>query len=280
MNLANTAMLASIIASLVTLPAASASATGDFEAVGAQLVGASEEEFSQTPQTVTEHIGPDRMEKVVETALGTARFESSDDSFVSTLESPERRIVKEQEPGKTVSELESSGVTYTVTETASSVSRTCETPRGTRETTIEDGSRDTTYTGIERQQVAERCEQTRERLQDGLTQLATMAVDLGMAEEEISITALDEETEYVELTNTGPVPVDLANWTVADAAGNGYTFDSVTLEPEESLRLHSDEAAEDCDRLCWDQVVWNNGGDTAVLTNDDGEQHDSFSYGE
>lgn len=280
MNIANSAMLASIIASLVTLPAASASATGDLEAAGAQLVGASEEEFSQIPQTVSEHIGPDSMETTIETSLGTARFESSGDTFVSTLESPDHRIRKEQGPGETVSELEGSSVTYTVTETPAARTSECETPRGTRETTIEDGERETTFTGTERQQVLQRCDDARERLQDGLTELATMAADLGMAESEISITDLDEEAEYVELTNTGPVPVDLANWTVEDDSGNGYTFDPVTLEPDESLRVKSDEAAADCERFCWDQVVWNNNGDRAILTNADGEQQDSLSYGD
>jgi hypothetical protein len=280
MNIANSAMLASIIASLVTLPAASASATGDLEAAGAQLVGTSEEEFSQIPQTVSEHIGPDSMETTIETSLGTARFESSGDTFISTLESPEHRIRKETEPGETVSELEGSTVTYTVIETPSTRTTECETPRGTQETTIEDGERETTFTGTERAEVLQRCDHAREQLQDGLTELATMAADLGMAEQEVSITELDEETEYVELTNTGPVPVDLANWTVEDASGNGYTFDSVTLEPDESIRLKSDEAAADCDRFCWDQVVWNNGGDTAILTNADGEQQDSLSYGD
>jgi len=273
-------MLASIIASLVTLPAASASATGDLEAAGAQLVGASEEEFSQIPQTVSEHIGPDSMETTIETSFGTARFESSGDTFVSNLESPDHRIRKEQQPGETVSEFEGSTVMYTVTETPSSRTTTCETPRGTRETTIENGERETTFTGTERTQVLQRCQHARDQLQDGLTELATMAADLGMADEEVSISTLDEETEYVEVTNTGPIPVDLANWTIEDASGNGYTFEAVTLEPDESIRVHSDEAASDCERFCWDQTVWNNGGDTAILTNADGEQQDSLSYGD
>ncbi|MDY6771569.1 MAG: lamin tail domain-containing protein [Candidatus Nanohaloarchaea archaeon] len=279
-SLGNYAMLASIVASLVTIPAASATVTGDAPAVGATLVGSSEGEAAQLPKTVSTHRDADSMSATVETSLGAATFESSSNEFTAELEHPNYRVETTKSPDGSVRTYTSSSVEYTVDTTSTTIETRCRTPYGTMTTERDGGAVDTSFTGTRQEKVRSTCEQARQQMDDGLAKLASTAADLDMVQRQLEITALDEEEEYVEIENTGPIAADLVNWTVSDASGNTYTFDGTELAPGESVRVYSDAAAEDCSGHCWEATVWNNGGDTATLRNSEGKTMDSFSYGE
>jgi competence protein ComEC len=81
--------------------------------------------------------------------------------------------------------------------------------------------------------------------------------------------------EYVVFTNTGDEPLDLSGWTVADEVGKTYTFpDGFTLDPGEEVTLHTGSGTDTATDLYWgaSSPVWNNGGDTVIVTNADGER--------
>lgn len=68
--------------------------------------------------------------------------------------------------------------------------------------------------------------------------------------------------------------LDLGNWTVADAVDNVYTVPAgVTLGPNETVRLHTGSGTDTATDLYWGagSPVWNNGGDTVIVTTDEGE---------
>ncbi len=280
MNFGNFAMLASIIASLVAVPVASSNITGDFAAAGAELMGTSQEQAETVPRQISESISGDRMVKEVETAMGTARFESTGDTFVSELETPEYSVTSTRQPDGTVEEYRSPSVTLEVAEGPGEIASTCETPNGVLETTKETGSRSTDFAGTHRQQVESRCSDARDRLEQGLEKLARISVDVGLVDTEVEIATVRAEKEETVISNEGPLTVSLANWTLEDEAGATFVFHDTELEPGESVTVHSDEYCPDTG-VCWDEVnVWNNGGDTATLTNAQGETTDSYSYGE
>lgn len=81
------------------------------------------------------------------------------------------------------------------------------------------------------------------------------------------------DDEYVVFRNAGGGSLDLIGWTVRDETGHVYRFpDGLVLEPDATVTLYSG-AGEDTDAaLHWgaDGAVWNNDGDTVVVTNASG----------
>ena len=79
--------------------------------------------------------------------------------------------------------------------------------------------------------------------------------------------------EYVTFRNAGNEPLDLSGYTVADAAGRTHTFaDGVVVEPGATLTLHTGSGTGTTTDRYWNasSPVWNNDGDTVIMTAPDG----------
>jgi micrococcal nuclease len=79
--------------------------------------------------------------------------------------------------------------------------------------------------------------------------------------------------EYLVFENTGSESLDLSGWTVADEAGHMYTIpDGVVLAPGERLTLYTGSGTNSRTELFWDSdgALWNNGGDTVIVSTDAG----------
>lgn len=79
--------------------------------------------------------------------------------------------------------------------------------------------------------------------------------------------------EYVVFENTGETELDLSGWTVADDAGATYTVpEGTTLDPGAQVTLHTGSGGDTTTDLYWGsgRAVWNNGGDTITVRDDDG----------
>jgi hypothetical protein len=75
--------------------------------------------------------------------------------------------------------------------------------------------------------------------------------------------------EYLVFENTGTETLDLSGWTIADEAGHTYTIpEGVTLAPGEQLTLFSGSGTNTQTELFWgaDGALWNNGGDTVIVS--------------
>jgi len=82
------------------------------------------------------------------------------------------------------------------------------------------------------------------------------------------------DDEYVVFENTGDAALDLSGWTVSDEADHTYTFpEGVTLDPGAQVTLRTGSGTDSDTDLYWgaDAPVWNNGGDTVVVRDGDGE---------
>ncbi|WP_336361607.1 lamin tail domain-containing protein [Haladaptatus sp. ZSTT2] len=83
----------------------------------------------------------------------------------------------------------------------------------------------------------------------------------------------DETTEYVDIRNDGSSILDCSGFTLEDAAGNDYTFpDSFALDAGATVRVHTGSGTDSTTDLYWGRGggVWNNGGDSAYVYDDNG----------
>lgn len=87
--------------------------------------------------------------------------------------------------------------------------------------------------------------------------------------------------ECVAVTNAGDRTVDLAGWTVGDEAGHRYTFPATTLDPGETVVLHTGAGTDRPGHRYWGRrgAVWNNGGDAATLADPSGRRRGTVAYG-
>ncbi|WP_418286085.1 lamin tail domain-containing protein [Halorubrum sp. DTA46] len=81
--------------------------------------------------------------------------------------------------------------------------------------------------------------------------------------------------EYVVFENAGDEPIDLSGWTVEDEAARSYEFPhGFTLDPGATVTLRTGSGTDTDTELYWGSgsPVWNNDGDTVILSNADGER--------
>ncbi|WP_117592536.1 lamin tail domain-containing protein [Haloprofundus halophilus] len=79
--------------------------------------------------------------------------------------------------------------------------------------------------------------------------------------------------EYLVFENTGDEPLDMSGWTIEDEAGHTYTVPSgFTLEPGTQVTLYTGSGTDTDTELYWESssAIWNNGGDTVIVTDDAG----------
>ncbi len=85
--------------------------------------------------------------------------------------------------------------------------------------------------------------------------------------------------EYVVIKNYGPNPVNLKGWKLKDRAGHTFVFPDITLQPGESVYIHSGEGVNTGNTLYWGNgAIWNNDGDTAYLYDASGKLVDTYYY--
>lgn len=91
----------------------------------------------------------------------------------------------------------------------------------------------------------------------------------------------DMEGEYVRLKNFSSVDVEMAGWSLQDAAGHTYRFPPFTLHAGSTVRVWTrcDLNSEEDLYWCQGASVWNNGGDCALLFDRHGRQVDRRCYG-
>jgi hypothetical protein len=88
--------------------------------------------------------------------------------------------------------------------------------------------------------------------------------------------------EWVQITNAGYAPVQLAGWRLTDeGTRHAYTFPSRVLAPGASLRLHMWQGEDDDNDIYVgaQQRWWNDAGDTAYLYDPEGTLVHAHSYG-
>ncbi len=118
----------------------------------------------------------------------------------------------------------------------------------------------------------------------GTTPTASVKRSLAVAQINADAAGDDRENlndEYVVFSNTGSDLIDLSGWTISDAAGATYTIpDGVTLAPDQMITLHTGSGTDTNTDLYWGSraPIWNNAGDTVIITNAQGQEVLERSY--
>ncbi len=92
-----------------------------------------------------------------------------------------------------------------------------------------------------------------------------------------------ESDEYVEITNLGDQPQDLAEWELRDISEGypSFTFPSYILAPGENIRVYTNEYHPEWGGFSFEysRAIWNNSEpDVAVLYDNQGEEVSRKSY--
>ena len=114
----------------------------------------------------------------------------------------------------------------------------------------------------------------------GTTTTETTSGETGLTVADVNADAAGDDRdnlndEYIVFKNIGDTDLDLSGWTVADAADHTYTFpDGTTLAAGATLTLHTGSGEDTTTDYYWGAgaPIWNNGGDTIIVTSADGER--------
>jgi competence protein ComEC len=119
---------------------------------------------------------------------------------------------------------------------------------------------------------------------DGGTDTATRQGEIALASVNADAEGDDRDNlndEYIVLENTGDGPLDMSGWTVQDEAEATYTVpDGFALDAGATVTLHTGSGTDTETDLYWGSgsPIWNNGGDTVIITNAEGDEVLRESY--
>jgi hypothetical protein len=90
----------------------------------------------------------------------------------------------------------------------------------------------------------------------------------------------EPEGEFVELENASGSSVDLRGWTLRDLARHTFTLPGRVIDPGATLRIWTGRGVDSATDLHWGRraTIWNNPGDTAVLSNSRNQPVDRSTY--
>ncbi len=279
-TIAQAAVAASVLVGLVSIPAASQSVTSG-KVVSDDLPDISSSE--EVPKQVSREASSDSFSAEVKTAFNEFRTEVTSGSVEASVENPNSRLDVERTPSGTTWELTASSGTLTLEESGDRVVEKSSTPYGSLEVTRHEGTREVEFEGSSREKVEkrhqelmkmmesrkedldERRQDLRERVRPNVEVIANSSTASGFG---------DNDQEHVVLVNNDLEEVNLEGWTLEDEAGS-YTFPSVALESGDRLKVYSSQEWKGNEGT---GISWNDGGDTATLSDSEGQEIDSESY--
>ena len=90
-----------------------------------------------------------------------------------------------------------------------------------------------------------------------------------------------EPDEYVEIRNDSDQTIELGGWKLKDKADHLFTFPEFVIQPAQVCRIYTDELHPDSCGFSFNfdrSAIWNNGGDCAYLSDQDGKAVTEYCY--
>jgi len=86
--------------------------------------------------------------------------------------------------------------------------------------------------------------------------------------------------EWVRIRNYTSSRRTLTGWTLRDAASHIFRFPAFSLAAGATVRVHTGSGSNTASNLYWrsSRYIWNNTGDTAILSDASGHQLDKCTY--
>jgi hypothetical protein len=90
----------------------------------------------------------------------------------------------------------------------------------------------------------------------------------------------DVDSEYVDIQNDTDAAVDMGGWTLRDVKEHVFTFPPFVLQAGSAVKVWTRVGGNDAKNLFWGRraAVWNNTGDTALLSDQHATEIATYSY--
>lgn len=283
-DIANAAILASLVVGMVSIPAAS----GSIEA--GNSVPEPVDNISSTqniPQQESTEMNSDSFSKIVETAFSEIRTEVSSGSLEGEVETPQSRLTLERKPDGVTWKMETSEGTLKVKQKSGKVIERTETPYGTLEKTRENGALKTSFEGSNRDKVEKISEELRELMKEKKKEYRskTDKMRLDQYREQVDLDVAPETPEKAVIKNRMDRKLDLTGWEVANNNPDRFKLNS-TLDEDQKLHVYSADRDEvnnqenSSDKYVYGSgLTWEDGGDTAKLFDSEGNEIETYAYG-
>ncbi|MFQ3274970.1 MAG: hypothetical protein ACI9LV_000110 [Candidatus Nanohaloarchaea archaeon] len=282
-DIANAAILASIVVGMVSIPAASGSISAD-NAVPEPVDNISSTQ--DVPKQESTELGTDSFTRVVETAFSEIRTEVSSGEVEGEYETPQSRLELDKKPGRIEWTMKSPQGTLTVIQESDRVVERTETPHGTLEKIREGGAVRTSFEGSDREKVEKRAQELRDLMEQKKQkyQSKTDRMRLEQYRKNLGLDVAPETPEKAIIENSMDQKINLQGWKLANNNPDYYELNS-TLEEGQKLHVYSAEKDEinvtenNSDRYVYGSgLTWEDGSDTAKLFDSEGNEIDRRSY--
>ncbi|MEM5870570.1 MAG: lamin tail domain-containing protein [Candidatus Aenigmatarchaeota archaeon] len=213
-------MLASIIASLVTIPFISQQLDNSYTPTGALLLNINTSDVYEIPGYTKSFEGPERIEREIQTPYGKFYFYISSDEVFQKLSKGDSEIIVKSSSNYTEWSIKNSDILLYVIKTPSKIVERCESKNGYIERSIELGSISEKYYGLHFDDMNKSCEKTKTILQSEVERMEGMKKQMLNIPPKVVINEFfikRNESNYtyeqwVELYNNEVFSVNLSTW--------------------------------------------------------------------
>ncbi len=270
MNLGDIAMVASIIAGLVSVPFIASTISSDTAPTGMLVLNMSD--VSEIPSEMSRSFSNEKFEQTYQTPFGKFRVVVTPEEVYQELLKPNRKVVVDQTHELTVWRLVTQDYTLEVNKSGSKVVELFTSPEGYKEVIKEMGNRKEVVKGN-----VEKYEEAKELLESEVQKMKEIIEDAGLPGTEKVVHVVinevypnpegeDFEGEFIELYSFEEGEVDLTGWYLEDGGAN-YTL-SGTIGSGEFKVLWRNET----------EIALNNNGDEIKLYDSTGKLVDEIVY--
>jgi len=267
-DIANAAILASLVVGMVSIPAASGNVEAE-NTVSEPLDNISSTE--STPVQETTELDSDSFSKVIETAFSKIRTEVSSGSVDGELETPQSRLKLRKKPDGVEWKMETPQGTLTAAQESNRVVERTKTPHGTLEKTRENGAVKTSFRGSDRDKVEKISEELRDLMEERKQKYRSKTDEMRLDQyrEGVSLDVAQKTPEKAIIENRMNQRLDLTGWKVANNNPDYFELNS-NLEEEQKLHVYTSDRSEinvtenDSDKYVYGSgLTWEDGADTA-----------------
>ncbi|PSH00041.1 MAG: hypothetical protein BRC28_01380 [Nanohaloarchaea archaeon SW_4_43_9] len=282
-DIANAAILASLVVGMVSIPAASGSIEAE-DTVSEPLDNISSTE--NVPVQESTELNSGSFSKVVETAFSKIRTEVNSGSVDGELETPQSRLKLKKKPDGVEWKIETPQGTLTATQKSDRVVKRTETPHGTLEKTRQNGAVKTSFRGSNREKVEKISKELRDLMEERKQKYRSKTDEMRLDQyrEGLSLDVAPETPEKAIIENRMNQRLDLTGWEVANNNPDYFELNS-NLEEEQKLHVYTSDRSEinitenDSDKYVYGSgLTWEDGADTAKLFDSEGNEIELYSY--
>lgn len=283
-DIGSTLMAASLIVGMITIPAASQSIDGT-QTITEDIPDISEGE--NIPEKVSTNSSSDSFTREVSTAFQEFRTEISSDVTRISLEDPGSSLNVERRPEQTVWTLESPEGDLEIVRSSSEHTVTVETPQGTLKEERVNGGVNEEFNGVNRHEVEQTKEDLKSVMEEKREQInkRSQETETKQYSQSISLSVQPEgNSEHVAIRNEFSRPINLEDWKLTDRGNYEHRFGDVQIPAGETLYAYYnpeedvETVDEDAVNVYETGVIFNQGGDEAVVYNAEGVEVARESY--